>query len=84
MELFEKVTEILKNLSGLEKIEKTQNLQNDLALDSLSLVTLLIEIEETFNITLDESDMNPFELTVVSDVITLVQKYINEGDCDEE
>lgn len=45
-------------------------------LDSLLMVTLLIEIEETFNIQLDESDMNPLELTTVKSVIDLVNKYI--------
>ena len=79
--VFEKTVEILKRLSGTEAISLDQHLQADLALDSLFMVTLLIEIEETFNIVLDESDMNPYDLTTVQSVVDLVNKYI--GDTNE-
>ena len=79
--VFEKTVEILKRLSGTEAISLDQHLQGDLALDSLFMVTLLIEIEETFNIVLDESDMNPYDLTTVQSVVDLVNKYI--GDTNE-
>lgn len=79
--VFEKTVEILKRLSGTEAISLDQHLQEDLALDSLFMVTLLIEIEETFNIVLDESDMNPYDLTTVQSVVDLVNKYI--GDTNE-
>ena len=39
---------MLKELSGLEEIKVEHHLQNDLALDSLSMVTVLIEIEDIF------------------------------------
>ena len=45
------------------------------------MVTLLVELEDTFGITLDESDMNPFDLITAADVILLVEKY--GGDTDE-
>lgn len=73
-----KVKDIISELCGEENIENSMTLQNDLSMDSLLMVTLLIEIEEKFEITLDESDMNPFELTTVQSVIDLVRKYINE------
>lgn len=70
----EKVKGIISELCGEEKIENDMSLQGDLSLDSLLMVTLLIEIEEKFEITLDEYDMNPFELTTVQSVIDLVKK----------
>ncbi len=73
-----KVKDIISELCGEENIENSMTLQNDLSLDSLLMVTLLIEIEEKFEITLGESDMNPFELTTVQSVIDLVKKYIDE------
>lgn len=73
-----KVKDIISELCGEEHIENSMTLQNDLSLDSLLMVTLLIEIEEKFEITLGESDMNPFELTTVQSVIDLVKKYIDE------
>ena len=76
MNVDKKVKNILVELSGENNIKNDMTLQEDLLLDSLLMVTLLIKIEETFNIQLDESDMNPLELTTVKSVIDLVNKYI--------
>lgn len=78
MKTTEIITEILKQLSGVENISVADKLQEDLSLDSLALVTLLIEIEDTFKIQLNESDMNPFELNDVQNVIDLVDKYVGD------
>lgn len=75
MENTEKVIVLLKELSGKEEIKESDRLQDDIGLDSLGMVTLLVEIEDTFLIELDESDMNPFDLSCVSDVVELVEKY---------
>ena len=71
----ERVFKVLGELSGAEKITTKSNLQQDLGLDSLKMVTLLLELEEEFGFELEESDMNPFELKTVKDVIKLVEKY---------
>lgn len=84
MKIKEKVYEILKNLSCMETVQDSDRLQDDLILDSLAMVTLLLEIEDVFNIELNESDMNPFDLITVEDVIHLAEKYgeeINEKKC---
>ena len=44
--------------------------------DSLRMVLLLLELEEAFGIELDESDLNPFKLITVKDVINLSEKYV--------
>ncbi len=75
MNTYDTVLDILKELSATEAILPEQSLQDDLGLDSIQLVTLLIEIEDRFEILLDESDMNPFELTTVKDVVDLVERY---------
>lgn len=76
MQIEEKVIEIFKELTDLDDIKLDQNIQEDLNLDSLALVTMILQIEDVFEIELDESDMNPFDLTTVGDVVKLVQKYI--------
>ena len=83
MEFFDKVCVILSELSGKESISLEDELQSDLGLDSLHMVTLLIMLEENFQITLDESDMNPFDLDNVSHVVDLVEKYAG-GENNEE
>ena len=76
-----KVFDILKELSGSDSFNETSDLHNDLALDSLNMVTLLVNIEDEYGITLQESDMNPFNLLTVADVIALVSRY--GGDTNE-
>ena len=76
MGIFDKVTVILSELSGIETISLEHKLQGDLSLDSLQMVTLLVMLEESFDIILDEADMNPFDLITVRDVINLVEKYV--------
>ena len=78
MNVEEKVIEILKELSGEETINETDSLKEDIHLDSLGMVTLLVEIEDVFDIRLDESDMNPFDLITVQDVVNLVEKYMGD------
>lgn len=78
MNIETKVKEILYELSGKETIENTDHLLGDLALDSLMMVTMLVEIEETFAIELDEADMNPFDLGTVQNVIDMVAKYCGD------
>lgn len=74
----EKVFEVIRDISEKIKIEETDDLQTDIGLDSLKMVLLLIDIEKKFEIELDESDMNPFDLQTVNDIIKLVEKYCNE------
>ena len=75
MEIFDKVKGILSELNGAEDITPEQELQKDLGLDSLQMVTLLLLLEENFEIILEESDMNPFTLTTVRDIVELAEKY---------
>lgn len=72
----EKVIMILRDLSGYNDVTKESSLIDELGFDSLGMVALLIEIEDAFGIELEESDMNPFDLVRVSDVIDLTLKYI--------
>ena len=78
MEITNKVAVLLSDLCGVEKICPDHILQDDLGFDSLQMVTLLVVLEDTFDIVLDESDMNPFSLIIVRDVIELVEKYLEE------
>ena len=78
--------EILSELSGIDpsNISETDTLIENLGLDSLSLVELLLETEEHFEIVFEESDMNPYDLKNVADYIALIMKYIEVETSDEE
>lgn len=72
------VAALLKDISGAENVEETDALQADIGLDSLGLVTLLVQLEDVFHIELKESDLNPFDLIYVADVMALVSRYLEE------
>lgn len=74
----QKVIDILSEISDKTPIEKYHNLQQDIGLDSLSLVMMLVAIEESFGIELEESDMNPYDFLIVQDIINLVKKYCGD------
>ena len=80
MDVQERVFNIIRELSGVENVNLDSSLQGEIYLDSLSMVTLLIMVEDGFNSVLDESDMNPFDLLTVNDVIALVNKYVGDED----
>lgn len=76
-EITEQVIEIVEELSLMTIQDTDVTLTGDLSMDSLRMVMLLVTLEDTFEIELDESDMNPFALITVQDVINLVMKYIS-------
>ena len=75
-EVKNKVLNILEELSGTRPTSEDVQLILDFHLDSLRLVTLLVLIEEEFNIELNECDMNPFALIATGDVIDMTLKYV--------
>ena len=85
-ELKNQLFEVIEDLCLIPVQSGEQTLMDDLNFDSLRLVMLLVTLEDTFEIELDESDMNPFALVTVNDVIALVEKYVatdTEDDGDE-
>ena len=83
MEIFNKVTAILSELSGIGTILLEHEIQNDLGLDSLQMVTLLMILEDSFQIVLDEGDMNPFDLIYVWHIVDLIKKYVGGNDSEK-
>ena len=75
-EIQKQVFEIVEELCLMPVQDTSVTLTVDLSLDSLRMVMLLVTLEDTFEIELDESDMNPFSLITVQDVVNLVMKYV--------
>ena len=78
IEVKEKVMGVIEKLCGITPENEEARLLENIGFDSLRMVMLLIEIEETFGIELDESDLNPFKLITVKDVINLAEKYVGQ------
>ena len=71
----EQIDAILKAITFLERIDPTQKLKEDLGIDSLSMVEMIVELEEKFDIEINESDLNPDELRTVEQIYELVGRY---------
>lgn len=71
----EQIDAILKAITFLERIDPTQKLKEDLGIDSLSMVEMIVELEEKFDIEINESDLNPDELRTVEQIYELVRRY---------
>ena len=74
----EKVNEILKEKSFCDEITSELKLREDLGLDSLNMVELMVELEDKFNIEIEDSDLDPAALQTVSQIYDLVEKYTEE------
>lgn len=74
----EKVNEILKKKTFCDEITSELKLREDLGLDSLNMVELMVEIEDKYNIEIEESDLDPAALQTVSQIYDLIEKYTGE------
>lgn len=69
--------EEIEGAKGITILPKT-NLKIDLGLDSLRLVETIIDIEERFNITIDESNLNPNNMKTVEDLAIIINKSLKK------
>lgn len=76
IETEKRVIDIIEELSSSQVENYEQKLKDDLGIDSLNTVILIVTIEDTFSIELQESDMNPAIFNTVGDVINLVNRYV--------
>lgn len=70
----EKLLKVLTELSGKKGIKMTDKLES-LGLDSLAMITMIINLEDAFEVEFDEKDMNPYNFETVKDVLNMVDKY---------
>ncbi len=76
MDITNEVYQVIEEVTGSTELSPEQNLKSDIGLDSLSIVTVIVGLEEKFGIMFDDSDLNPDELNTVKDLINLTEKYI--------
>lgn len=63
-----------EQLTRVGDISEEKRLKEDLGYDSLTLVDLIINIEDRLGTTFDISDLDPNNLILVKDVILLIDK----------
>ena len=75
------INSILSEKRFSDTITADMQLKEDMGFDSLSLVELIIDLEDRFDIEIDESDLDPGQLKTVGQIYTLVDKYLEERIC---
>ena len=76
MEIFRNVEEVIIDAVGGDSVTAEQELKTDIGLDSLSLVAVIVGLEEKFGIEFNESDLDPSKIVRVQDLVELVRKYV--------
>lgn len=74
----EMINSILAEKKFSDVITPDMSLSEDLGFDSLSLVELIVDLENRFDIEIDESDLDPGHIKTVGQIYLLVDKYLEE------
>ncbi len=69
--MLEQITEILKNYCNVDQITPQSYLKNDLGLDSLRLINFIVEVENSLNVVINESDI--YRFMTVQDIIDYLE-----------
>ena len=64
--MLDQIMEMLRKYSDTTEISPDSNLKSDLGLDSFQLVSIVVEIEDTLGVTIEESKVPDF--VVVRDI----------------
>lgn len=78
MEIQQTILQIISNISGIaaQDIPFSADLRNDLGINSLEGLTLIINIEEAFDISVADQDVQ--HITTVQDVFRYVEYYLSK------
>lgn len=74
IELKNKLVELCLKETDI-KVKSNDNLKSA-GIDSLALVSLIVAIEEAFEISFDDSDLEPKNLNTLNDILKIVEKYL--------
>ena len=77
----EMINSILAEKKFSDVITPDMSLSEDLGFDSLSLVELIVDLEDRFDIEIDESDLDPAHIKTVGQIYSLVDKYLEGRVC---
>ena len=67
---------IAEAAAGGVEFSDTANLKEELGLDSLSIASVIIALEDEFGIRFDDGDLDPAKLSTTSNLAELVSRYV--------
>lgn len=75
-EIYDMTVQVIKGECACADFDGKSLLKQDLGFDSLSLVALIVRLEEKFGIVFDDSDIDPDAITDVDSIVRLVEKTL--------
>jgi len=75
-EIHDKVVEMVASAYKIDPLilDRSTNFQNDLALDSMSLVQSIVEIEETYGVEIPEKRL--FKMHTIGDLVDFLEEVL--------
>lgn len=74
----EKIIQIIKAINPLAKVDETTKLLDEHTLDSLSMITLVSELEDEFDVEISARDIIPENFQTVSAIAELIERLEDE------
>lgn len=72
--VYEKVVEIIKNQFDIDEVKPETNLNENLGSDSIGLLELVMEIEEEFDLEIDDTQLG--DIKTVQDIVDSIEEAI--------
>lgn len=73
----EKIAEISPTVTSVDKITSGTSLSVDYGMDSINSITLIIEIEEAFDICFEDNDFEDIDFFSYDDVLRRIVEKVN-------
>lgn len=74
----ERIIEIIKEINPAANIDERTKLLDEHILDSLSMISLVSEIEDEFDVEISARDIVPENFATVEDIYSLIERIENE------
>lgn len=72
------LVELIKEIKNFENVSLKDDLFLDLSFDSLNFLDYLVLIENKYNITINESDLDLDNLNSIDKISKVILKYVGE------
>lgn len=74
LKITKEVIDLAYDVAEVE-VSEDDNLK-EYGIDSITLVSLIVEIEMKYNITFSDDDLNPNNLLTIKNIVDMMEKYL--------
>ena len=74
LKITKEVIDLAYDIALVEVLEEDD--LKEFGIDSITLVSLIVEIEMKYNITFSEDDLNPDNLTTIKNIVDMMGNYL--------